>query len=68
MRVIENHGLDDIVLTQVLGWKWMSFISVPVRGTEGYPNECRVRQLFPPEQLESQEWIAFFRKKGRQRG
>jgi hypothetical protein len=53
MKVIENHGLDEIILIQVLGWKWISFIGIPIKGTEGYPKECRVRQFFPPSQLKA---------------
>jgi len=56
MRIIEKHGIDELILTQVLGWKWMSFIAIPVRGTEGYPQEMRVRELFSPERLESRDW------------
>lgn len=56
MKVIEKHGLDELILTQVLGWKWLSFIGIPTRDTEGYPAECRVRQLFSPKQLKSKEW------------
>lgn len=60
MKVIEDHNLHDQILTQVLGWKWMSYIGKPCRGTEGYPEDCRVRQLMSPRQLESQKWKDYF--------
>ena len=56
MKIIEQHGIDELILTQVLGWKWMSFVGIPVRGTEGYPQEMRVRELFSPKRLESMDW------------
>lgn len=61
MRVIENHGLDELILTRILGWKWISFIGIPAEGTPGYPGECRVRELISPKDLRSkrmQEYLA----------
>lgn len=62
MKVIEDHGLNEVILTRVLRWKWVSFIGTPVRGTVGYPSKCRVRQLLSPEQLKSPEWIGHLDK------
>lgn len=57
MRLIKKHELDETVLTEVLGWKWIAFVGVPVKGTDGYPEKQRVRQLFSPKQLKSKQWI-----------
>lgn len=59
MKVIEKHNLTETVLTQVLGWKWMSYIGTPVKGTFGYPAKQRVRQLFSPNQLKTEGWSEF---------
>ena len=56
MRVIEDHGLDELIAIRVLGWKWVSFIGTPIKGTACYPNKCRVRQLFSPEQMNTTGW------------
>lgn len=61
IEVIEDHVYNEI-LTKVLGWKWMSFIGIPTRSTEGYPDKCRVRQLFSPKQLAMTEWADYFAK------
>ena len=57
MRIIEEHGLDEVILQQVLGWRWMSFVGLPTRDTAGYPKVMRVRQLFSPTQLEDADWL-----------
>jgi len=57
MRLIKKHDLDELVLTRVLGWKWMSWIDIPERGTPGYPRKMRVRQLLSPKQLKDPKWI-----------
>lgn len=59
MRIIEKHNLTNTVLTEVLGWKWMSYVGVPVKGTAGYPAKCRVRKLMSPKTLKSHDWVAF---------
>jgi len=60
MKVIEKHNLTETVLTQILGWKWMSYIGTPVKGTPGYPAKQRVRQLFSPNQLRTAGWSEVF--------
>lgn len=63
MKLIEKHGIDEVILTQVLGWKWVSYIDIPVRGTEGYPSACRVRRLLSPKELKDPTWIQHLIKK-----
>lgn len=42
-----------------LGFRWWSWIGHPVKGTPGYPQIMRVRQLLSPEQLASKSWREF---------
>ena len=63
MRIIKKHGLDEVILTQVFGWKWMSFEGIPTRSTKGYPEKCRVRELFSPKQLKSKNWQKYFKER-----
>ncbi len=62
MKLIEDHGMDEEIAVRLFGWKWMSYVGIPIRGTEGYPKECRVRELFSPTQLKMPEWIEHFAK------
>lgn len=39
-----------------LGWQWWSWIGTPVKGTPGYPQKMRVRQLLSPRQMKSPRW------------
>lgn len=48
MRVIEDHGMSMEIAEKVLGWKWVSFTSTPVRAAPGYPEKCRVREFVSP--------------------
>ncbi len=61
MQIIE-HNLNEELAIRILGWKWMSFFDTPVKGTEGYPVKCRVRQLFTVEQLKSDDWQKFLQE------
>jgi hypothetical protein len=58
MRVIE-HDMTEELCIRLLGWKWMSFVGIPTRDTECYPNKCRVRQFFSPTQLKDKHWNEF---------
>jgi hypothetical protein len=68
MRVIEDHGIDELILTKLLGWKWMSFLGMPTNDHPNYRDPdvrekgLRVRELFSPKQLESQGWQEYFEK------
>ena len=55
MKILK-HDLDEELAIRLLGWKWMSFVSIPVKGTPGYPAQCRVRQLMSAKQLKMKEW------------
>ena len=61
MRIIK-HDLNEELAILLLGWEWISFIGIPVRGTAGYPMKCRVRQLFSANQLKSDRWREFLRE------
>jgi hypothetical protein len=39
-----------------LGFQWWSWIGTPVKGTPGYPNKMRVRQLLSPRQRKLPSW------------
>ena len=60
MQRIIKHQMTEELAVRLLGWKWMSFVGIPVKGTEGYPAKCRVRQLMSAEQLKSKEWQKHF--------
>lgn len=47
IRVIE-HEMDEELAIKLLGWRWMAFDGVPVKGTPGYPESQTVRALLPP--------------------
>jgi hypothetical protein len=61
VRVIK-HDLTEELAIRLLGWKWMSFVGIPTRGTEGYPRECRVRRLFSPQELKDKRLKDYFQK------
>jgi hypothetical protein len=46
-----THDLHEELAIRLLGWRWMAFTGIPVKGTASYPKKCRVRQLFSKEQL-----------------
>lgn len=45
------------------GYKWISWLDIPRKGTPGYPEEIRVRQLMSPGQLNSDRWKAYWAKR-----
>lgn len=57
-----KHRLDEELAIRLLGWKWISFVGIPVRETPSYPKKTRVRQLFSKSQLEGKDWEEFARK------
>ena len=59
-QIWQTTILDEWVAEAIFGWKWMSFIGIPVKGTPGYPKEMRVRQLMSPKQLRMPEWERHF--------
>ncbi len=52
-----DSDLDQQVAQLVFRWKWMSWIGTPVRGTPGYPDDCRIRQFVSPKSLSDPRWI-----------
>lgn len=45
----QTSDLDYYVAEVFFGWRWLAFNDIPVRGTPGYPAECRVRRFYPPD-------------------
>jgi len=56
VKAITKHDFTERICEEMLGWKWMSFVGTPVRGTDGYPAKCRVRQFLSPKSLKSAGW------------
>lgn len=52
----QTTALDEAVAEELFGWEWLAFEGVPVRGTPGYPNKCRVRQFVPPKKERHKSW------------
>lgn len=55
-----NDSLAEVVAEELLGYRWMSYIDTPVKETEGYPSECRVRSFFSPRQLKDKRWLEYW--------
>jgi hypothetical protein len=60
MRILQ-HRMSEELAIRLLGWKWVSFVGLPVKSSDCYPANCRVRQLFSAKQLNSEDWQQFFR-------
>lgn len=56
------HHLDEAIAKHLFGWKWVSFMGVPIRDTENYPDKCRVRLFISEENLRHSEWQKFINK------
>ncbi len=57
-----NQEVNKRIARELFGWRWMSWIGIPTKGTPGYPKECRVRQLLSPVAMEkrgSDYWRAY---------
>jgi len=63
MMIVPNTtDLDRAIAQEFFGWKWVAFWGIPIKGTKNYPKKCMVRQFFPPESLENEDWILHFEK------
>lgn len=51
-----NASLDELIAQHLYGWKWISYVGIPIKGTPDYPKQCRVRYFAPPRMLASKEW------------
>jgi hypothetical protein len=60
MPKIIKHKLNEELAIKLLGWKWIAFDGIPIRTAPGYPDQCRVRELFSPEEQASKGWQDFF--------
>ncbi len=57
---MSKRNLNELVATQVMGWKWMRYEDIPIRGTPGYPQKCMVRRLLTPNALGNEAWKRLF--------
>jgi hypothetical protein len=59
---------DALIAEKLFGWKWMSKVSVPVKGTPDYPKHCRVREFLAPDEIENRRtneyWLDYFAREG----
>jgi len=55
----QTTSLDRAIAEELFGWKWWSWVGIPIRGTPGYPTKTRVRQFVSPEQLADKRWEKF---------
>lgn len=60
----EREKLNQLIAVEVFGWRWISFVGVPVRGSPGYPKKCRIRRFVSPELLVSERWMKHFERVG----
>lgn len=51
-----TRELTEDYAVKHLGWQWWSWIGTPVKGTPGYPEKMRVRQLLSPRQMGLPGW------------
>ena len=51
-----NREIDERIALELFGWRWVSWIDIPIKRTPGYPKVCRVRQLLPPKALADKRW------------
>ena len=56
MRPVYPEWYNHVVAIEKHGFRWMSWVGIPIRGTANYPEKQRVRQLLSPEQLASERW------------
>ena len=61
MKIVK-HDINEELAIRLLGWKWVSFIGIPVRSTEGYPAKRRVRQLMSAKAMRDSGWQEFLEK------
>jgi hypothetical protein len=59
-----GRELDERVAIELFGWKWLAYLSVPARGTPGYPKKCRVRSLSSPEKVADERWQRYWAREG----
>lgn len=60
-----DHDIDAELAVRLLGWKWLSFMSRPVKSHPEYQTgkEIRCRQLFTPRQLADERWQEYLAAK-----
>ena len=62
IRNVIPEWYNEVYAVHKLGWRWMAFDGIPIKGTPGYPQRQRVKQLFSPEQLADREWQDFLNR------
>lgn len=60
-EVVARIEFNHIVASRLFGWRWISYIGIPMRGSPGYPSKQRVRQFLSPESLARPEWQSLLR-------
>ena len=62
MNELTGAELNEAVAKTIFGWRWLSWIGIPVKGTPGYPKPCRVRQFMSPDAMRNQRWLDFWKR------
>lgn len=60
MEDLHGSELDRQVAEKVFGWKWLSWIGIPVHSAPNYPVQCRIRSFVSPETRANSDWIWFW--------
>lgn len=60
-----GHNCDEEFAVKFLGWKWMSFMTIPIASHPEYGTgkNIRCRRLFSPGELKSKGWQEVFAAK-----
>lgn len=61
IRPVHPEWYNEIYAIHRHGFRWMSWVGTPIKGTDGYPKKMRVRQLMSPSQLENPTWQKFLK-------
>lgn len=56
--------IDEFIAEKLLGWKWIAYKGIPVRGTPGYPDQCVVRRFASPQLLANEKWAGILDRSG----
>ena len=57
---MKDSELNEKIAEIYFGWKWVSYVGVPIRGTPNYPQKTRVRMFLSPKQQASEamaNWV-----------
>ena len=51
-----NQEINERIATELFGWRWVSWVGIPTKGTPHYPAPCRVRQFISPGHITPVAW------------